>query len=114
VCCWHCRACNVKTCAQAKGVAFCAECSAFPCDELSALSAKSLVSPTQVIVDGQAIKDKGWPAWSAAKAKDYACPSCGGINSAFDLTCRKCSHDPSSDFVVRHKEAITRLLKGRK
>jgi hypothetical protein len=110
----YCRTCKLRTCAQAKGVAFCADCAEFPCADLRAFAAKSSLDPGRVMADGQAIREQGWEAWRRAKAADYACPSCGTINSVYELECRKCGHDPSNAFVGRHREAIIRQVSGSK
>jgi hypothetical protein len=109
----YCRNCHLRTCAENKGVAFCADCAKFPCADLLTMAAKNVLDPTRALRDAEAIRAEGWQAWCAAKLAEYACPSCGVINSAFDLVCRKCDHDPSSAFVGQHKEAIARLLAGR-
>jgi hypothetical protein len=43
----------------------------------------------------------------------YSCPRCRTINSAYDLACRKCGHEPGSEYVSRHRPEIERYLKDR-
>ncbi len=116
---WHCRGCNLKACAARKGVAFCAECADFPCAEFRAFVAGELADPViagkrphrlELTADCAAIKEKGWQAWAIEKVESYSCASCGTINSAYDLKCRKCGHEPGNAFVARNREAIFGFL----
>jgi hypothetical protein len=112
VVCGHCRACKLRACAEGKGLSFCADCTEFPCAEIDALASKDITG--QLIADCRAIKEHGWEAWCSAKAADFSCPSCGTLNSAYDLTCRKCGHDPSNPLVGRHKDALARFSSANK
>ena len=52
------------------------------------------------------IKQAGYEQWSREMAALYACPSCGVLNSAYDLKCRSCGTAPSCEYVRRHKDAV--------
>ena len=57
------------------------------------------------------IAEIGEDAWIVEAAVRYTCPDCGTLNSAYDLTCRACGRDPSTPFVVEHRdEILARLL----
>jgi predicted RNA-binding Zn-ribbon protein involved in translation (DUF1610 family) len=53
------------------------------------------------------IKEAGYETWFEEMIEHYSCPQCHTINSAYDLTCRKCGTDPSCAYVGLHKEEIT-------
>lgn len=115
----HCKTCNLKACAQAKGIAFCAGCSEFCCNAFRDFAAGRLADPMlaeekphrcELMDDCEAIQQDGWQGWASNKLVDYGCPSCGTLNSAYDLTCRRCGHDPASPFVARNREKLVRLI----
>jgi hypothetical protein len=56
------------------------------------------------------IRDEGWQAWWNDASGRHTCPSCGTLNSAYDLTCRRCGTNPGSPFVADHGEAVKRHL----
>lgn len=101
--------CTFKACAGRKGVEFCGSCDEFPCEDLKKFQA--LMPHRAGLWDALArIKEVGWETWYAEAAKHYACPECGTINSAYDLSCRSCGHQPGNEFVVKHKKTILEFL----
>ena len=44
------------------------------------------------------------------KCHMFTCPACQSINSAYDLKCRNCGHEPSCAYVAKHKQAIEQFL----
>lgn len=45
-----------------------------------------------------------------AAACGLFCPECSAINSAYDLTCRRCGNEPGSPFAERHKDWVSKVL----
>ncbi len=108
-----CSTCKFVDCAAAQGVAFCFECSAYPCETLVAFQA---AAPHRIeLWDANArIRQSGLDIWYAEMCGRYSCPSCGTINSAYDLSCRSCGKTPSCPYVSSHKEAVALHLDKRK
>jgi hypothetical protein len=47
------------------------------------------------------------------KREKYTCPQCRTINSAYDLKCRNCGHEPSCRYVAEHQQEIIQFLRNR-
>ncbi|HNT74663.1 MAG TPA: DUF3795 domain-containing protein [Anaerolineae bacterium] len=108
----YCATCKMAACAAERGLDFCGACSEYPCAELTAFQA---ARPHRLeLWEAQArIREVGYEQWIAEMLEHYACPACGTLNSAYDLTCRRCGHDPGSAYVARHKAEILQYLAGR-
>ncbi len=107
----YCRSCTLSSCAAERGYAFCGECDKFPCRELESFRVER-PHRTEIYRNLVRIDTIGVQAWLVEAAERHTCPSCGTINSAYDLSCRACGHDPSCAFVAAHGEAIVRRLAG--
>jgi hypothetical protein len=95
----------MKKCAAAKGIDFCGDCPDYPCDELKEFQEKM---PHRIeLWDAQKrIKEKGCKVWYSEMVQHYSCQNCGTLNSAYDLSCRKCSQTPSCEYVRLHQEEV--------
>lgn len=105
----YCRSCTMFACAAGRGLAFCGDCSDYPCAELEAFG-RELPHRADIHIDLRCIGEIGAEAWMAEARRRYTCSSCGIINSAYDLKCRRCRHEPANAYVEKHREAITRRL----
>ncbi len=103
----YCRVCRMVTCAAERGVDFCAECADYPCEVLKEFQA-ARPHRLDLFEDGKLIREKGFATWFGDTFARYSCEECRTLNSAYDLVCRRCGHDPGSPFVRRHREAIAR------
>jgi len=101
----YCRNCKFTSCAAAKGIDFCSQCSEYPCTELQEFQAQ-MPHRSDLWEDLKRVKEVGYEKWFCEKASFYACPECETINSAYDLKCRKCGHEPGSKFVERHGNKV--------
>jgi ribosomal protein L40E len=104
-----CSVCSFSPCAKGKGLAFCSECESFPCKELKDFQA-ALPHRLDLWEDLEQAKHMKDAEWVAKVQQKYTCSRCGTINSAYDLSCRKCGQIPSCDFVERHMEALKKHL----
>ncbi len=103
---FYCRdLCTMKSCAETKGVEFCSQCDAYPCETLKTFQAAA-PHRRELWSSLERIKVVGWQVWSREMAAFYACPSCGLLGSAYDLKCRSCGTAPSCEYVRRHGDAI--------
>ena len=107
----YCEKCKMSACAAERGIDFCVECKEYPCDELKQFQSER---PHRIELwdDLERIKAGGYKQWLKEIRSNYACPSCGTINSAYDLKCRKCGNEPGCDFVAKHKQTIEQVLKN--
>lgn len=105
----YCRDCDLFACAERRGHAFCGECDDYPCSELESFRAER-PHRAEIFENLARIGEVGAESWLAEARERYACPACGTLNSAYDLKCRACGHDPANQFVAAHREAIVERL----
>jgi hypothetical protein len=112
--CFYCETkCAMTKCAARKGVDFCGDCADYPCKDLKEFQA---LAPHRIeLWKSQArIKEAGYETWYAEMVEHYSCSQCHTINSAYELKCRKCGHEPSCAFVGLHQDEIMRhMAKGK-
>jgi len=108
----YCQACELYKCAERRGVAFCSECQDYPCADLRAFQ-EERPHRIELFENLARIGEIGAEAWLAEIKRHYTCPVCGALNSAYDLKCRKCAHEPGSAYVAAHREAILAALNPR-
>lgn len=100
--------CKMKKCAAEKGIDFCGSCGEYPCPELKEF--QSLMPHRKELWNSQQrIKEAGWDTWFEEMTELYSC-SCGAINSAYDLKCRKCGNEPSCKYVGTYNDDIIKNM----
>jgi predicted RNA-binding Zn-ribbon protein involved in translation (DUF1610 family) len=106
--CFYCTSvCTMANCAADKGVDFCGQCAEYPCETLKTFQA-AMPHRIELWQSQERIKEAGYEVWYQEMAERFSCPKCGVVNSVYDLKCRKCGEEPSSEFVRVHKEEIVR------
>lgn len=105
----HCRSCKFKTCNEEKNISFCGECPDYPCKEFTEFM-NERPHRRDIERDMKEILDEGPEKWLSVVHLRYACPKCSTVNSAYDLSCRKCGQEPSSLYTVDHAEFIKKYL----
>ena len=108
----YCEKCKMARCAIEKGIDFCGECQEYPCEDLKKFQS-ALPHRIELWKNQQRIREIGYEKWFAEMIAHYSCPKCAAINSAYDLTCRKCGNDPSCTYVSLHREQIISHLPKR-
>jgi len=106
-----CRSCHFRTCAAARGLPSCGSCPELPCPELQAFQAER-PHRRELWASLASLATLGYDQWYREQELLFACPVCGLINSAYDLTCRGCGNDPSSAYTRQHAGAIRAWLAG--
>jgi len=104
--CFFCETkCTMAKCASGKSVDFCGDCAEYPCKDLKEFQAQA---PHRIELwkSHSRRKEAGLETWYAEMIAHYSCPQCKTVNSAYDLSCRKCGNDPSCEYVRLHKDAI--------
>jgi hypothetical protein len=110
---FYCDQCTMRTCAEARGITYCNECVEYPCPLIKKFQAE-MPHRIEMWENLDRIHEKGFEAWFEEKRRHYACPKCGVLNSAYDLVCRKCGHEPGNEYVRRHRAVIEGFVKERK
>ena len=100
----------MSDCAAQKGIDFCVSCNEYPCDEIKRFQS---AAPHRIEIwkDQERIKEVDFENWLKDARKNYSCPECGVLNSAYDFACRKCGEAPSCNYVAKHKEAVEKHIK---
>jgi hypothetical protein len=112
--CFYCESkCTMTRCASANGVDFCGACPEYPCKDLKAFQAE-LPHRIELWKSQDRIREVGYERWFAEMTGHYSCPKCKTINSAYDVKCRRCGHEPSCGYVAAHKQAIEQFLASRR
>jgi hypothetical protein len=106
---FYCQACEIKKCADDRGLEFCVQCDEYPCQMLKEFQGQ-LPHRAELFEDGERIRDVGYEQWFGEVRRRYTCPECSAINSAYDLACRKCGKEPGSPFAEKHRERIRAVL----
>ncbi len=105
----YCQTCKMIVCAAEKGLDFCGECEEYPCEDLKTFQAAA--PHRKELWNAQArIKEVGYVQWFQEMYAEYACPQCQTLNSAYDLVCRNCGHEPSCAYVNKHNASIMQHL----
>lgn len=99
----------MTACAAKQGLDFCVECPDYPCEDLKKFQSEK-PHRRDLWNDLAVIKRVGHAQWLMNVKERYRCDNCKTINSAYDLKCRKCGHEPGSDFAGEHKQAIEEYL----
>ena len=107
----YCQTCKMFACSAERGIDFCSECEEYPCNDLKQFQSER---PHRIELwdDLERIRDIGYKNWLQEIKENYTCPQCRSINSAYDLKCRKCGHEPSCEYVSKHKQEIEQVLKN--
>jgi hypothetical protein len=101
--------CTFIDCKKNKKVDFCYECNEFPCSAL--LDFKSKMPHRAEIIDSlNRMKEIGTEKWIIEMKDKFSCSQCNSINSAYNLSCRKCGNNPSCNFVLTHNNDIRKYL----
>jgi hypothetical protein len=97
--------CKMTKCAAEKGIDFCGECPEYPCAELKEFQVR-MPHRIELWKSQERIKEVGYEKWYVEMIEHYSCPSCGTINSTYDMACRRCGTTPGCNYVNLHKDEI--------
>ncbi len=107
----ECRECEFLKCSQSRDVKFCSRCKDYPCSQLEEFQ-KNAVHRIELWESLELLKKEDLTEWNELMEQLHTCPECGTMNSAYDVSCRKCKHEPASEFVRRHKDSVLERLKA--
>jgi len=81
--------CEIKRCAQARGVAFCPDCAEYPCDRIRRFR-EGAPYRAAMLRDAARIHEVGWYAWLREEDRRWRCPACGAKVGAGYEACIAC------------------------
>jgi len=106
----NCNKCFMLKCTSEKGIDFCSECKEYPCKELKNFQS---IMPHRIELwkDLERIKEVGFESYFVEALENYKCQNCETLNSAWDLSCRKCGNTPSCNYVENNQTEINERIK---
>lgn len=106
----HCKKnCTFLNCATERNIDFCGDCNDYPCPELKNFQLK-MPHRLELWQSHERIKEVGWEKWSEERIEHFKCSECNSINSAYNISCRKCGNTPGCNYVLLHKDQIIKFL----
>ncbi|MDD4238233.1 MAG: DUF3795 domain-containing protein [Desulfotomaculaceae bacterium] len=105
--------CTMYKCAAEKGIDFCGACNEYPCESLKEFQA-AMPHRIELWQAQERIKEAGYEQWYMEMLEHYSCPTCGTINSAYDMACWKCGATPGNAYVSKHKDEIIQQMAKKK
>jgi hypothetical protein len=84
-----CAQCEIRACAEEKGVLHCGLCDAFPCERLEAFRDDGRVHHLDVVVNLEDLRAKRPDRWLAEQEQRWTC-GCGARFSWYESTCHNC------------------------
>lgn len=106
----HCRTCEIKECAVAKGYDSCADCMEMPCNILKEFQCK-MPHRAELFDSLEYLKENGIEEWETKMHEDYECDICGTMNSPYYIKCRVCGKVPANMFTHRHFHVMMEYVK---
>jgi len=91
----HCCKCEMRKCAQSKGISFCGACESFPCEKVTMFHAEGhkwdkAKHRLDIIKNSQRTKTIGVDEWLKESEKKWTC-KCGQHFSFYESECSKCN-----------------------
>lgn len=81
--------CEVKACAQHRGVVSCVDCSDYPCNRIRRAQHRSAHMET-MSRDAKRLREIGVVAWLREEDARWRCPGCGGAIAVGMDACARC------------------------
>lgn len=90
-----CAQCEIRACADNKGIQHCGLCAEFPCDQLWAFQSDGRVHHVNIMVELVRLRKMGPKAWLAEQEGLWRC-SCGESFSWYEEICHNCGEPLAS------------------
>jgi hypothetical protein len=84
-----CSQCQIRACAERRGIIHCGECAEFPCDRIAGFQADGRAHHRDVLSNLEDLKACGAAPWLAAQDQRWRC-ACGAKFSWYEESCRRC------------------------
>jgi len=89
----YCRDCELRTCAESKGLDYCYECEEFPCQRLENFNHDKVPHHVMVIINQKVLAERGPEQWLEDQKIRWSCTVCGETFSWYQKTCSKCGSE---------------------
>ena len=86
----YCRDCDIRACAEGRGVEVCGECGDYPCDRLRAFAEDDRPHHSVVLANRERIRKVGRDRWLEEQAHRWACSCCWTPFTWYDERCPEC------------------------
>lgn len=86
----YCKDCDIKDCAEDRGVDFCFQCGNYPCNRLIEFNHDECPHHSVVMKNLETISKNGIEYWLNEQEKRWKCPECGTVFTWYDETCKNC------------------------
>ena len=90
-----CAQCEIRACADRRGIQHCGLCADFPCERLLAFQGDGRVHHRDILVELVRLRERGAQAWLAMQAEMWRC-SCGESYSWYEENCQRCGEPLAS------------------
>ena len=90
-----CAHCEIRACADEKGILHCGLCTDFPCERLRVFQGDGRVHHRDILVELVRLREKGPEAWLATQAELWRC-QCGESYSWYEEACQRCGEPLAS------------------
>lgn len=96
-----CAQCEIRACADARGISHCGLCPDSPCERLRAFHSDGHVHHLDIFSQLEELKEKGPDRWLTEQAQRWRC-QCGASFSWYEETCQRCG-TPLDSYEQRRK-----------
>lgn len=90
-----CARCDIRACADEKGIPHCGLCAEFPCGRLRAFQTDGRVHHLEILTQLERLREAGPERWLAGQARRWQC-ACGESYTWYEETCHHCGAPLSS------------------
>jgi hypothetical protein len=90
-----CANCEIRACADRRGILHCGLCADFPCQRLWVFQSDGRVHHVNIMIELVRLRKKGTEAWLAEQQEIWKCP-CGESYSWYEETCHACGEPLAS------------------
>jgi hypothetical protein len=84
-----CAECEIRACADRRGLPHCGLCGDFPCGQLWAFKNDGRLHHEDILIELLNLRQKGPEVWLETQAERWTCP-CGESYSWYEETCHRC------------------------
>ena len=85
-----CAECEIRACADARGLPHCGACAAFPCERLLAFRDDGRAHHRDVVRNLREVNELGVKTWLGLQAVRWRCAACAAPFSWYEARCHRC------------------------
>lgn len=85
-----CQTCQIRACAESRGLRHCGECAELPCARLVAFQRDGRKHHIPIVDNLRVLTRQGAEEWLEDQAARWRCPTCGAAFSWYEVSCHNC------------------------